>query len=407
MNFLEIIRFAVRGLSANRLRSGLTTLGILIGVASVIILTAVGNGSSQQIQKNIQRLGTNSLTIQTGGGGGFGRRARGGASTAKPLTIADAVALSNKTTAPSIKSVSPVATANVTCAYEGSSSAPQNFVGTWPSYFEASNDVVSKGTYFSNADVVQGKHVIILGQTMVDNLYGTVDPLNTQIICGGQPYTVIGVLTKKGSTGFQDADSIAIAPLSTVQQTLTGYGSVDSIIVEAVSATATDTAQTEISAILNERHKIMNAAKADYRIFNQASLLTATSSNSAVFTVLLSSVAAISLLVGGIGITNIMLVSVTERTREIGIRKAIGAPRGAILGKFLVEATLLSLIGGIAGVVVGIIGSHFQIVGVTPVVVPSSVVLSFCISVAIGLFFGSYPANRAASLKPIEALRYE
>jgi putative ABC transport system permease protein len=407
MNFLEIIRFAVRGLSANRLRSGLTTLGILIGVASVIILTAVGNGSSQQIQKNIQRLGTNSLTIQTGGGGGFGRRARGGASTAKPLTIADAVALSNKTTAPSIKSVSPVATANVTCAYEGSSSAPQNFVGTWPSYFEASNDVVSKGTYFSNADVVQGKHVIILGQTMVDNLYGTVDPLNTQIICGGQPYTVIGVLTKKGSTGFQDADSIAIAPLSTVQQTLTGYGSVDSIIVEAVSATATDTAQTEISAILNERHKIMNAAKADYRIFNQASLLTATSSNSAVFTVLLSSVAAISLFVGGIGITNIMLVSVTERTREIGIRKAIGAPRGAILGQFLVEATLLSLIGGIAGVVVGIIGSHFQIVGVTPVVVPSSVVLSFCISVAIGLFFGSYPANRAASLKPIEALRYE
>jgi putative ABC transport system permease protein len=407
MNFMEIIRFAVRGLSANRLRSGLTTLGILIGVASVIILTAVGNGSSQQIQKNIQRLGTNSLTIQTGGGGGFGRRARGGASTAKPLTIGDAVALSNRTTAPSIKSVSPVATANVTCAYEGSSSAPQNFVGTWPSYFEASNDVVSNGAYFSNADVVAGKHVIILGQTMVDNLYGTVDPLNTQIICGGQPYTVIGVLTKKGSTGFQDADSIAIAPLSTVQQTLTGYGSVDSIVVEAVSATATDTAQSEISAILNERHKIKSSGRTDYRIFNQASLLTATSSNSAVFTVLLSSVAAISLLVGGIGITNIMLVSVTERTREIGIRKAIGAPRGAILGQFLVEATLLSLIGGIAGVVVGIVGSHFQIVGVTPVVVPSSVVLSFCISVAIGLFFGSYPANRAASLRPIEALRYE
>jgi putative ABC transport system permease protein len=254
---------------------------------------------------------------------------------------------------------------------------------------------------------VQGKHVIILGQTMVDNLYGTVDPINTQVICGGQPYTVIGVLTKKGSTGFQDADSIAIAPLSTVQQTLTGYGSVDSIIVEAVSATATDTAQGEITAILNERHKIKNAARVDYRIFNQASLLQTTSSNSAVFTVLLSSVAAISLLVGGIGITNIMLVSVTERTREIGIRKAIGAPRGAILGQFLVEATLLSLIGGIAGVIVGIVGSHFQIVGVTPVVVPSSVVLSFCISVAIGLFFGGYPANRAASLKPIEALRYE
>ncbi|HUW79224.1 MAG TPA: ABC transporter permease [Candidatus Nanopelagicaceae bacterium] len=407
MNSLEIIRFAVRGLSSNRLRSGLTTLGILIGVASVIILTAVGNGSSLQVQKNIQRLGANSLTVQAGGGGGFGRRAQQGASSAKPLTVADAVALSNKTASPSIKSVSPVAQANATCAYEGSSATPQNFVGTWPSYFEASNDVVSKGSYFTNDDVVQGRHVIILGQTMVTDIYGTVDPINTQIVCGGQPFTVIGVLAVKGTTGFQDADNIAIAPLSTVQQTLTGYGSVDSIVVEAVSAKATDMAQTEIAAVLDERHKITNSSKADYRIFNQASLLQTTSSNSAVFTVLLSSVAAISLLVGGIGITNIMLVSVTERTREIGIRKAIGAPRGAILGQFLTEATMLSLIGGIAGVVVGIFGSHFQIVGVTPVVVPSSVILSFGISVAIGLFFGGYPANRAASLKPIEALRYE
>lgn len=407
MSLFEIIRFAISGLNANRLRSGLTTLGILIGVASVIILTAVGNGSSQQIQKNIQRLGTNSLTIQQGGGGGFGRLSRTSNSSAQRLTIGDATALTNKTNAPSIKSVAPVAEASAACTYEGSSSTPQNFVGTWPTYFEASNDVVQTGSYFTNEDVVQGKHVIIIGQTVVSDLYGTVDPINTQITCGGQPYTVIGVLKKKGTTGFQDADSIAIAPLSTVQQSLTGYGSVNSIVVEAVSAKATDTAQSEISAILNERHKIKNAAKADYRIFNQASLLSTTSSNSAVFTVLLSSVAAISLLVGGIGITNIMLVSVTERTREIGIRKAIGAPRSAILGQFLVEATLLSLIGGIAGVLVGIIGSHFQIVGVTPVVVPSSVVLAFSISVAIGLFFGGYPANRAASLRPIEALRYE
>ena len=407
MTLLEIIRFAITGLAANRLRSGLTTLGILIGVASVIILTAVGNGSSQQIQKNIQRLGTNSLTIQQGGGGGFGRLSRNNQSSAQRLTVADAIALTNPNAAPSIKSVAPVADANVTCAYEGSSSTPQNFAGTWPTYFEASNDVIRAGSYFSNEDVVQGKHVIIIGQTIVDDLFGTVDPLNTQITCGGQPYTVIGVLKKKGTTGFQDADSIAIAPLSTVQQSITGYGSINSIVVEAVSAPATDTAQSEIAAILNARHKIKNPAKTDYRIFNQASLLSTTSSNSAVFTVLLSSVAAISLLVGGIGITNIMLVSVTERTREIGIRKAIGAPRGAILGQFLVEATLLSLIGGIAGVVVGIIGSHFQIVGVTPVIVPSSVVLAFCISVAIGLFFGGYPANRAASLRPIEALRYE
>jgi len=407
MSLFEIIRFAISGLSANRLRSALTTLGILIGVASVIILTAVGNGSSQQIQKNIQRLGTNSLTVQQGGGGGFGRLSRNSGGSAQRLTVADAVALANPSDAPSVKSVSPVANANVACTYKGSSSTPQNFVGTWPTYFEASNDVVHTGSYFTNEDVVQGKHVIILGQTVVDDLYGTVDPVNTKITCGGQPYTVIGVLQKKGTTGFQDADSIAVAPLSTVQQTLTGFGSINSIVVEAVSATATDTAQAEISAILNTRHKIKNAAQADYRIFNQASLLSTTSSNSAVFTVLLSSVAAISLLVGGIGITNIMLVSVTERTREIGIRKAIGAPRGAILGQFLVEATLLSLIGGIAGVVVGIVGSHFQIVGVTPVVVPSSVILSFCISVAIGLFFGGYPANRAASLRPIEALRYE
>ncbi|MEV0399789.1 ABC transporter permease [Actinoallomurus sp. NPDC050550] len=425
---LEVLRFALRGLAANKLRSGLTTLGILIGVGAVIMLVAVGNGSSQQVQKNIERLGTNTLTVMPstaggrgGGGGGFARLFGGGGGAAgraqqqtgpraqaKTLTVEDARALADSANAPSVKTVSPVVTSSsVNSTYEGTAHAIQQFVGTYPAYFEASNDPVARGTYFTDDDVLNGRKVVVIGNTVAEDLFGTVDPVGKQITVSGVNFTVVGVLKTKGSSGFQDADDVAIAPLPVVQQSLTGYGALNQIVVQAKTPKAVDTAQTEVTDILNQRHDITGSNTADFQILNQASLQSAISSSSRTFTVLLGAVAAISLLVGGIGITNIMLVTVTERTREIGIRKAIGAPRGAILGQFLVEATVLSLLGGLLGVAAGVIGSQFKVVGVQPVIVPSSIALALGVSVAIGLFFGSYPANRAAKLRPIEALRHE
>ncbi|MCO6006679.1 ABC transporter permease [Actinoallomurus purpureus] len=421
----EVLRFALRGLAANKLRSGLTTLGILIGVGAVIMLVAVGNGSSQQVQKNIERLGTNTLTVMpstAGGRGGAGGLARlfggGGAggrsqqtgprAQAKSLTVEDARSLADAANVPSVKSVSPVVTSSsVNATYEGTAHAIQQFVGTYPAYFEASNDPVARGTYFTDDDVLNGRKVAVIGNTVAEDLFGTVDPLGRQITVSGVNFTVVGVLKTKGSSGFQDADDVAIAPLPAVQQSLTGYGALNQIVVQAKSPKVVDTAQAEVTDVLNQRHDISGSNTADFQILNQASLQSAISSSSRTFTVLLGAVAAISLLVGGIGITNIMLVTVTERTREIGIRKAIGAPKSAILGQFLVEATVLSLLGGLLGVAAGVVGSQFTVLGVRPVIVPSSIALALGVSVAIGLFFGSYPANRAAKLRPIEALRHE
>ena len=408
MSITEIVRFALRGLNSNKLRTSLTTLGIAIGVSSVIILLAVGNGSSKAVQAGIERLGTNTITIQSNRGGfGFNRRNAALATSSQPLTVGDAVALSNSSKAPHIKQAAPISSTNSTCSYSGNTSTPGTFYGTWPSWFEASNTPIATGTYFSNDDVTEGRKVAVIGKTVVTDLFNGENPLNKQIKCGSLTLTVIGVTATKGSSGFQDGDSLVVAPLTTIQRGLTGYNNLNSIVVQAKSAAVQTDAQNEINTILDARHKVKNVNNRDYRTLNQAQLLTTTSSNNKVFTVLLGMVAAISLLVGGIGITNIMLVTVVERTREIGIRKAIGAPKRAIMFQFLVEATILSLVGGLIGVVGGFIGSHFKIVGVQPVIIPASVFLAFGVSVLIGLFFGGYPASRAASLRPIEALRHE
>ncbi|MFC8715865.1 ABC transporter permease [Kitasatospora sp. NPDC057198] len=396
----QMLRFAVAGLAANKVRSALTMLGVLIGVASVILLLAVGNGSSVAVKDSITSLGTNALTVSSAA-------SRGSATAAKKLTVDDAKALATATDTPAIKSVAPVVTTSGTALYGNISYQPGQIVGTYPAYFETSNLKVGKGDYFSADDVLNSRKVAVLGSTTATELFAAEDPVGKKITIGGTPFTVVGVLKTKGSTGFNDPDDVVIAPLPTVQNAFTGFGSVNQILVQASSAGATTEAQSDITRILMGTHAVKDATKADFRISNQTSLLSARESTDKTFTVLLGAVAAISLLVGGIGITNIMLVTVAERTREIGIRKALGAPRAVILGQFLAESTLLSVIGAGLGVLVGIAGSHFSVVGIKPVVIPESVLGAFGIAVAIGLFFGSYPANRAASLRPIDALRHE
>ncbi|WP_327007112.1 ABC transporter permease [Dactylosporangium sp. NBC_01737] len=404
MNLFETIRFALRAITANKLRSGLTVLGILIGVAAVILLVAVGNGSAQAVQQQIEALGTNTLTVTAGGGGG----ARGAAATTSTALNMDLVpALEDKNEAPHVRSVSPVVTGSQAATYEGTNHTIAQFVGTYPGWVGASNFKVDKGALFTAEDVTDSRKVVVIGKTVAEELFGTVDPLSKQINVAGRLFTVIGVLADKGGTGFTDPNDVAIAPVTAVQESLTGYGSLNQLLIQATSPEDVTDAQSEVTAILNAKLNITGSSTTAYRIQNASQLLETRANTAETFTLLLGAVAGISLLVGGIGITNIMMVTVTERTREIGIRKALGAPKRTILTQFLVEATVLSLIGGLLGVAAAVIGSRFTIVSIKPVIVPSSVFLALGFSVAIGLFFGSYPASRAAGLRPIEALRYE
>jgi putative ABC transport system permease protein len=405
---LEGLRIASRGIAVNRLRSSLTVLGVTIGVAAVIVLVAVGRGSAVNVQQRIESLGTNVLTIFSGGGfGGGGRSRTGTRSNFQSLTLKDVKALQDKQVAPDILSASPVVNASVTATFSGATYQPSSFFGSTPSIFAARDYTIASGVLFTAADETARNHVVVLGQTVVANLFGSENPVGQTILLNGSSFRVIGVLAAKGSNGVQDQDDVVIAPLTAVQDTLAGGNNVSQIVVQATSSKTVDAAASEISSALASTHPTNATGSQSFRVLNQASLLQTTNSTNHTFTVLLGAVAAISLLVGGIGVMNIMLVSVTERTREIGIRKAIGARRSDIVGQFLGEAVLLSMIGGLVGVAAGIVGSRFTIVGVHPVVELYSVVLAFGVAVGVGLFFGIYPANRAATLRPIDALRYE
>jgi putative ABC transport system permease protein len=435
VNVPETARFAWQGVTANKPRSALTTLGILIGVAAVIILVAVGTGSSRSVQQQISSLGSNTLTVQAsstaaGGRGGFAGFGGGGGLPGGPpgasssgsstsqnatqtrnpeITLGDARAIATSKDAPDVLGVAPVVNASsVTATYNGASHSVGTTTGTTPTYLLIDNSSVQYGTTFTDADYTEHDRVVLVGQTVAQDLIGNdVSRLVGKTIqLNGIEFRVAGILTAKGSTGPQDQDDRVIAPLTAVQDTLSGYGALSTISVKATSPDTVTLAESEVESILDTRHGVISTDR-DYTVSSASSILSAATSSNRTFTVLLGAVAAISLLVGGIGVMNIMLVTVTERTREIGIRKALGAGRGDIVGQFLAEAVLLSVFGGIVGVLVGLVGSRFTIVGVQPAVAPYSVFLAFGVAILIGLFFGLYPANRAASLRPIDALRYE
>ena len=403
MRWRDNLRLAVAGATSNKLRSLLTILGVLIGVGAVIILVAVGTGSSAQVQNNIDKLGTNTLTVFSTGRFG-GRSTTGTQSRSATLTLADVQQIQRE---PDVQSVSPVSSTSETATYNGASDSSTTVTGSTPSYLSASSYSVQAGSSFTSSQVTNRARVAVIGQTVVSDLFGTANPIGRMIQLGSSSFEVIGVLATKGSSGIQNQDNVVIAPYTAVQDELTGESaSFSELLIQGKSSATLNSAESEVQTILAAANNT-TVASLPFSILNQASLLSTAESTSSTFTVLLAAVAGISLLVGGIGVMNIMLVTVTERTREIGIRKAIGAPKSAILGQFLCEAVLLSLIGGVGGVICGVLGSQFRIDGVQPVIAPYSIFLALGVSVVVGVFFGFYPANRAASLRPIDALRYE
>jgi putative ABC transport system permease protein len=426
----ESLRFAIRGVVANKMRSILTMLMILIGVASVITLVAVGTGSSRDVQESISRLGSNTLYVlpdaPTGGRGrGMAaqmRRALGirapsvvGTQVRKAvLTYEDAAALRNNPAAPNVAAVAPtVLMQRVTMQYDTASHVTNALIGTTPSFLDIDETAVVVGRAFTEADYTSRNRLMLLGPTVASNLGGR-DPtklVGEQIRVNGQAFTVAGILEGKGYSGQQDTDDRVIAVGTAVNDALYGYSPAGAgpISVIAVKATAPETvplAQGEVTRVLAQRHDV-SLINADFIVFSASSVLSVSAESNRTLTILLAAVAGISLLVGGIGVMNIMLVSVTERTREIGIRKAIGAGKRDIIGQFLGEAVFLSVIGGLLGLAVAVGTTQFTIAGVEPVIAPYSVYLALGVSLLTGLVFGLYPANRAASLKPIDALRFE
>ncbi len=404
MTGLAALQLAMRGLWRNKMRAMLTALGVIIGVASVIAMIAIGNGAQTRIASQLESMGSHNLVVRPGA------MARGGVHTGvgsnSTLTLDDAEAIRSL---PGAVSVAPAVRTTDQIRYRGTNWST-SIEGVTPEFIAARDWALMEGEFFSERDLAGASHVCVLGKTVARELFGLVKPLGETILIKGLACRVIGVMSEKGASAFgSDQDDTVLAPLTTVQRKLLGIRHLHGIEVQTSSAAAAFSLVEDITTLIRQRHRLLEDKENDFRIFNRAELAQTAKESARVFTWLLGSIASVSLLVGGIGIMNIMLVTVTERTREIGIRMALGARRRDILWQFLLEAVLLSSAGGVIGILLGA-GGAWAVARFSefPVAVsPESVGLAFFFAALIGIFFGLHPAYKASRLRPIEALRYE
>lgn len=408
MDVKETLLESAGTLLLNKLRTGLAILGIVIGIGSVIALVALGQGTQQAVQSQIQSLGANLLTVSPGSqsqGGGV----RGAAGGATSLANGDAVAIQTSPQVTTVSSVSPEVNGRAQMI-NGKNNANIRINGATAAYAAVHKISIDSGRFITADDSTSLRKVVVLGpQTVTDLFPDGSSPIGQSVLVKGIPFQIIGVTVSKGGSGFLNQDEVAYIPLSTAQELVFGQTYLNDISLEAKSPDVMTQAQNEVGYLLLARHKLSNPAQADFSILSQADILNAASSTTGTFTALLSGIAAISLLVGGIGIMNIMLVTVNERTREIGLRKALGAKKKIITMQFLIEAIMLTFIGGIIGIVLGVMFSfgYSLFSGSAFVISIWSILIAFVVSAGIGILFGWYPASRAANLQPIEALRYE
>lgn len=408
IDFKSTLKISINSLKVNKMRSALTSLGIIIGVSAVIIMLAVGNGASENVKKNIELMGSNLLTVRSASAKSGGVHM--GMGSRPTLTLKDAQAI--KKNARGIEAVAAASSEAKQLTY-GNQNWSTTVYGVEPEYLYVKNYEIELGRKFSRDEIKNGSKVAILGSTVVTELFGDVNPINKTIRIGGTPFKIIGVLKEKGSMGPMDQDDLLFIPILTAQKKVFGTdfpGTVKMIVVKCENPDVVSQTESDINELLTLRHRIGKNQEKDFEIRNSAEFQERIKATTATFSILLFSIASVSLLVGGIGIMNIMLVSVTERTKEIGIRMAIGARASDIRWQFLIESLLLSIIGGLIGVVVGVIGAKSVEMFSTELhisISTFSIILSLGFSGLVGMVFGYYPAHKASLLKPIDALRYE
>ena len=403
MSILESFANAIRGLLANKLRSILTMLGVIIGVGAIITTTAIGEGAKADITERIQTLGANILAVRPGQDR---FRGRGSADSRKSLTVEDIAMLQER--GKSFGYVTPELSNRAQVKYLNRNTNT-TIVGTSPEYLVTANFTVERGSFFTAHDIRYRQRVCVLGKTVADTLFGQTEPVGKTVKIRNIGFHVLGVMKEKGASGWRNPDDRVFIPYSTAMKRVFGAEYLSSISIQANDENLLQTAETEVTELLRKQHKIAANKELDFHVRNQAEFMETLEESSQTFTNMILGIAVVSLVVGGIGIMNIMLVSVTERTKEIGLRKAVGAQRTDILFQFLVESTTLALVGGIVGVGVGIIGAEAvpSLWGWRTEVSVVYGVLSFVVSALVGVFFGAYPAWKAAKLHPIDALRHE